>query len=60
MSELFTERELWLLKAGYSASYVAYAPIYHGNVDESFRRWMNENVADAVTVEMLLHKEAPE
>lgn len=57
-----TNRERWLIIEGFIAGYAAADNDgifkYDRRISDKARDWLNESVADAVTVEMLLDSEA--
>jgi hypothetical protein len=54
------EREKWLVIEGFIAGYVAAggAPIRNDRISDKAKAWLDDCVADAVTVEMALESEA--
>lgn len=54
-----TARERWLIKEGYIAGFCAAGgvPLRNDRVSEKAQAWLDECIADAVTVEMALAHE---
>lgn len=50
-----TEREKWLMKKAYEAGFIGNQLRVRNGVDD----WLQQSAADAVTVEMVLVKQAP-